>query len=91
MAKPIHTSRQGIVTNSKEDATTKMPATHTPNKQAIPTLHNPLRHNKPTEDDSNKGAPKVDMVRLRRQIQVVQVRPTVATVRQISRTFEDEN
>lgn len=78
MAKPIHTNRQGTVTNSKEDATSKTPA--------IPTLHNPLRHNKPMEGDSNKGAPKVDMVRLRRRIQVVQVRPTVVTVRQISRT-----
>ena len=86
MAKPIHTSRQGTVTSSKEVATIKMPAIHTPNKQAIPMLHNLLRHNKLMEGDSNREATRVDMVRLRQQMvlallnQAVRVRPA-ATVR----------
>ena len=87
MAKPIHTSKQGTATNSKEDATTKTPTTHTPNKQAILTLHNPLHHNKPMEGGSNRGATKVGMVRLRRQIQAVQVRLAVDTVRLMLRTM----
>ena len=56
MAKPIHTSSQKTVMSSREVATTKMPVTHTPNKQATPTLHSPLHHNKPMGVDSNKGA-----------------------------------
>ena len=83
MAKPIHMSRRGTVTNSKEVATTKMPAIHTLSKQAILTLHSPLRHNKPTEDDSNREATKIGTVRLRQRMQVVQVRPVAATVRQM--------
>lgn len=87
MAKPIHTSRQGIVTSSKEVATIKTPAIHTPNKQATPILHNLLRHNHPMEGDSNREATRVDMVKLRQRmvpalpILAVRVRPPAATVR----------
>lgn len=93
MAKPTHTSRRETVMNSKEVATTKKPETHTPNKQATPTLRNPLRHSKGTEGDSNKAAMTIDTVKLRQRlvvalhIQGVQVRPAVATVRPILRTI----
>ena len=91
MAKPTHTSRQGAVMNSKEVVTTKTLATHTPNKQAIPTLHNPLRHNKPTEDDSNREATETIMVKLRQRMRVVQARPVAATVSPVLGLFWDEN
>lgn len=83
MAKPIPTSKQGTDTKSKGVATTKRPATHTPNKQAIPMLHNPLRHNKPMEGDSNREVTRVDTVRMAVAllIQRVQVRRAAATVR----------
>ena len=87
MAKPIHTSRQVIVTSSKEVATIKTPAIHMPNKQATPMLHNLLRHNHPMEGDSSREATRVDMVKLRQQmapallILAVRVQPAAATVR----------
>lgn len=91
MAKPIPTSKQGADMNSKGVAMTKRPATHTPNKQATLMLHNPLRHNKPMEGDSNREATRVDMVNLRQRmpvallIQPVQARLAAATVRSMSR------
>ena len=91
MAKQIHTSRQGAVMSSKGVVTTKMLATHTPSRRATPTLHNPPRHNKPTEDDSNRGATETIMVKLRQRMQVVQARPAVATVRPMPAFFWDEN
>lgn len=93
MAKPIPTSRQAIGTSSKEVATIKRPAIHTPNKQATPTLHNPLRHSKPMEGDSNREATRVDTVKLRQRmaaallIQPVQVRWAAATVRSMPSTI----
>ena len=93
MAKPIPTSRQGIVMSSKEVATTKKPETLTPSKQATPTLRNLLRHSKATEGDSNKEARRIDTVKLRQRlgvallIQAVQVRPAAATVRPHLRTI----
>lgn len=93
MAKPIPTSRQETVTNSKEVAMTKMPATHTPNKPATPTLHNPLRNNRLTEGDSNKEVTRIATVKLRQRLVVAlrirpeQVRQAVATVRQMQWTF----
>ena len=91
MAKPIHMSRQGAVMSSKEVVTTKMLAIHTPNKQVTPTLHNPLRHNKPTEDDSNREATETVMVKLRQRMQVVQARPAAVTVRPMLGFFRDES
>lgn len=91
-AKPIPTSRQETDTSSKKVATTKSPVTHTPNKQATPTLHNPLRHNKRMEGDSNREATIVDTVKLRQRMaaalptQPVRVRPAAATVRSMLRT-----
>lgn len=61
MAKPIRTS-------SKEAATIKRPAIHTPNRQVTPMLHSLLRHNKPMEGDSNREATRVDTVRLRQPV-----------------------
>lgn len=93
MARPIPMSRQGTVTSSKEAAMSKRPVIHTPNKQAIPTLHHPLRHNKHMEGDSNKEATKVDMVKLRQQmaaallIQPVPARRAVVMVRSMPRTI----
>ena len=93
MAKPIPTSRQGIDMSSKEVATTKRPVTHTPNKQATPTLQSPLRHNKPMAGDSSREATRADTVKLRQRvvaallIQPVQVRRVAATVRSILRTI----
>lgn len=92
MAKPIRTSRQGTDTNSKVAAMSKTLATHTLNKQATLTLHNPLPHNKPMEDDSNRAVTIVDMVKLRQRaavallIQPVQVRRAAATVGSMLRT-----
>ena len=92
MAKPIPTSRQETDTSSKKVATTKSPVIHTPNKQATPTLHNPLRHNKPMEGDSNREATILDTVKLRQRMaaalptQPVRVRPAAATVRSMLRT-----
>ena len=91
MAKPIHTSRQGAVMSSKEVVTTKTLVIHMPNKQVTPTLHNPLRHNKPTEEDSNREATEIIMVKLRQRMQVVQARPAAATVSTILGFFWDEN
>lgn len=91
MAKPIPTSRQGTDTSSKEIATTKTLATHTPNKQVTLTPHNPLRHNNPMQGDSNREATRVDTVKLRLQvavallIQLVQVRRAVVMVRSMLR------
>ncbi len=93
MAKPIPMSRQEIDTSSKEVATTKRLAIHMPNKPATPTLHNPLRHNKPMEGDSNREATRVDTVKLRQQILAallihrVQVRRAAATVKSKLRTI----
>ena len=93
MAKPIPTSSQEIDMSSKEVATTKMPATHTPNRRATRMPHNPLHHNKTLGADSNRGATRIDMVKLRQRMpaapptQLVQVRRAEATVRSISRTF----
>lgn len=93
MAKPIPTSKPGIGTSSKEVATIKTPAIRTPNKQAIPTLRSPLRHNKLMEGDSNREATRVDTVKLRRRlataqlIQLVQVRRAAAMVRSILSTI----
>ena len=87
MAKPIPTSKQGTDMSRKEVATTKRPATHTPNKQATPMLHNLRRHNKPMEGDSNREVTRVDTVNLKQRmsvallIQRVQVRRAAATVR----------
>ena len=89
MAKPIHTNRLGAVMSSKEVVTIKTLAIHMPNQQATPTLHNPLRHNKPTEDDSNREATETIMVKLRQRMQVVQARPAAATVRPILAFFWD--
>ena len=92
MARPIPMSRQGTVTSSKAAAMSKRPVIHTPNKQAIPMLHNPLRHNKHMEGDSNKEATKVDMVKLRQRmavallIQPVQARRAAVMVRSMPRT-----
>ena len=91
MAKPIRTNRQGAVTSNKEVGTTKTLVIHTPNRQATPTLHNPLRHNKPTEDDSNREATETIMVKLRRRMHLVQARPAAATVRPMLGFFWDEN
>ncbi len=66
MAKPIPTSKQGIDTSSKEVATIKKPVTHMLSKRATHTLHNPLRHNKPTEGDSNRVTTRADTVKPRR-------------------------
>lgn len=77
--------------SSKEVVTTKMLAIHTLNKQATPTLHNPLRHNKPTQDDSNREATETIMVKLRQRMQVVQARPVAATVRPMLAFFWDES
>ena len=93
MAKPIPTSKQETDTSSKEVAMTRRPATHTPNKQATPTLHNPLRNNRPMEGDNNREATRIDTVKLRQRlvaallIRAVQVRQAVATVRTMPRTF----
>ena len=71
----------------------KRPATHTLNKQAIPTLHSPLRNNRLMEGDSNREATRTDTVKLRQpvvaalRIQAVQVLQVAATVRQMPRTF----
>ena len=91
MAKPIHTSRQGAVMSREGVVTTKTLAIHTLNKQATPTLRNPLRHNKPTEDDSNREATEIIMVKLRQRTQVVQARPAAATVRPMLEIFRDES
>ena len=80
MAKPIHTG-------SKEVATIRRPAIHTPNKQAIPMLHSLPLHNKPMEGDSNREATRVDTIRLRQRvaaallIQPVQARRVAAMVK----------
>ena len=55
MAKPI-------LTSSKAADTTKLPATHMPNRQATPTSKNPFPRNLRTEGDSNKGATTAEMV-----------------------------
>ena len=91
MVKQIHTSRQGAVMSNKAVVTTKTLAIHTPNKRATPTLHNPLRHSKPMEDDSNREATETIMVKLRQRMQVVQARPAAATVRTMLAIFWDEN
>ena len=91
MAKPIPTSRQGAVMSSKEVVTIKKLAIHTPNKRATPTLHNPLRHNKPTEDNSNREATETITVKLRQRMQVVQARPAAATVRPMLGFLWDKN
>ena len=77
--------------NSKEVVMIKTLAIHTPNKLVTPTLHNPLRHNKPTEDDSNREVTETIMVKLRQRMQVVQARPAAATVRPMLGFFWDEN
>ena len=92
-AKPIPTSRQETDMSSKEVATTKMPATHTPNRRATRMPHSPLRHNRTMGADSNKGVTRTDMGKLRQRmlaaprIQPVQVRRAAATVRSVPRTF----
>lgn len=96
MAKPIPTSRQGTDMSSKMAATTKTRATHTPHRQATPTLHNPLRHNKLMEGDSNKEAMKVDTAKLRQRvavalhIQPVLVRRAAVTVRSMLKTISEQ-
>ena len=93
MAKPIPTSRQETDMSSKQVATTKVPATHTLNRRATRMPHNPLRHNRTLGADSNRGATRIDMDRLRQRIpaapriQPVQVRRAAATVRSVPRTF----
>ena len=84
MAKPILMSSQGTVT-------IKVQAIHTPNNQGTPTLHNPLLHPKPTEGDSNRAATKIDMVRLRQRMQVVQARLAAATVSTMLGQSWDDN
>lgn len=64
MAKPILMSNkeeEGDMSSKAAD-TTKLPATHMPNRQATPTSKNPLAGNLRTEGDSNKGLMTVDMV-----------------------------
>ena len=97
MAKPILTSRQGTDMSNKEVATTKMPATHTPNRRATLMPHNPLHHNRTLGAGSNRGATRIDMDKLKQQMpaapptQPVQVRQVAATVRSIPRTFGELN
>ena len=63
MAKPILTSnKEEEDMSSKAADTTKLPATHMPNRQTTPTSKNPLPRNLRTEGDSNKGAMTADMV-----------------------------
>ena len=89
MGKPIPTSSQEIDMSSKEVATTKMLATHTPNRRATRMPHNPLHHNRTLGADSNQGATRFDMDKLRQRMpaapptQPVQVRRAAATVRSI--------
>ena len=92
-AKPIPTSRQETDMSNKEVVTTKMPATHTLNRRATRMPHNPLRHNRTMGADSNKGATRTDMGKLRQRmlaaprIQPVQVQRAAATVRPVPMTF----
>ena len=89
MVKPILMSRQGIITSSKEVAMTRMLGIHTPNNQAIPMPHNPLRHNQRMEGDSNRGTTTIDTGKHRLRpvaTRVIQVVPlAVATVRKTLR------
>ena len=88
MAKPIPMSKQAIDTNRKEIATIKALAIHMPNKQATPMPHNPLRHNRPMEADSNRETTIVDTGRLKQRMVAVlhiqAVRPPAATVRRMN-------
>ena len=92
MAKPIPTSRRETDMSSKEVATTKMLAIHTPNRRATLMPHNPPRHSRTQGADTNKGATRIDMDKLRQQmpavprIQLVQVQRAAATVRSIPMT-----